>query len=268
MLTRDPHQLTIGNLIDFVHDTASNRSGDKPNTIELKNNDLWLNIGSAFPLFNGIFKFGLDESHLKEELQEAKKYFKDLEFSYWIMKQPDNDVLNILSQEGFVSAGEYTGLIHNITDDRYKCEYPEGVKVRVVDSQSDYHIFSNLLTKTFKSPLSIHQEFAEMFNPFTFQSPLTHYIGYYNHEPVSAITSYINGSQVGLYNGATLPEFRNKGIFTTLFSVALNDAKERNCKTAVGQLMGKKMAGGVTTKFGFKEVCYFTPFIFGKTVEP
>jgi ribosomal protein S18 acetylase RimI-like enzyme len=85
--------------------------------------------------------------------------------------------------------------------------------------------------------------------------------------PAGTATLSISPQSAGIWNLATLPEYRKAGIGASLVHAALVEAKARQHKQVMAILMPKGMAWGLFTKLGFREVCEFPFYIYGVSAE-
>lgn len=264
------HQI-VGNLINFIEFVGKNRL--KHNNVLIKNNDnsLRLDATTQYPLFNGIFDFQHNESNFRAQLEDAVTYFnaKQQPFSWWwLQNSPIPKYMEkILHEMGFVSAGEYSGIMLDLLNFNDSQMLPNNITIKQIKLNDDYETYCHILFETFQIQEPIKTEMYEMLQPSSVDFPFIHYLGFYDQKPVGIVTAFIEDDVVGLYCGATLPQARKRGICTALIAQALQDAKLQGCKIALAQLMAKNMAARIITSLGFKTMCNFTPYVYGMSPE-
>lgn len=269
LVSFDPLELIVKQLVNFSVCMAKNKFKDNRKIIsKISPNGYLLNTYSQFPLSNGVFDFSLDENKLKNQLEESIKMFEELKqpFAWWWLKNTaiPEKVSEELTNNGFFSAGDYAGIICDLADIRFSKNPSDQIRVRQVSSQEDYDIFSNIIAETLQLPEMIANEFKLSMNPTVENSHrFSHFLGYYQNEPVSSLTVYKENDTVGLYAGTTLPKARNRGVATAAIEYALRIAIEQGYQQVIAQLMAKNMAAGICQRLGFKTVCHFTPYIYG-----
>ena len=78
--------------------------------------------------------------------------------------------------------------------------------------------------------------------------------------PVATVATFDHSQDCGIYNLATLPHARRKGLGTALATLATHDARARGCRTATVQ--ATPMAERIYTAIGFRDlgrVLEYTP---------
>jgi GNAT superfamily N-acetyltransferase len=79
------------------------------------------------------------------------------------------------------------------------------------------------------------------------------YIGYLHGEPVATASIMYGDGVAGLYNVATLPEARGKGIEAMISYVPFNDAEKNGYR--YGILHASSMGYPVYKRLGFQDIC-------------
>lgn len=265
MNTNDFYTRTLRNFIEFTSTTATNLQRCTNGVLKKDGVAIWLNTQSSYPLFNGYFNFGTQPIDYLALIPKAKKHFGATPFTIWIdsdTAQLSHELKEQLQAEKIHSAGEYKGVeldLQQVND----LPMPASCDLIPITTQNEFEQYCHIINTVFELPQPIAEDFKNMLAPSDVYDPYTNYLAYYQGKPVATLTSFISGNIVGLYCGATLTEFRKKGLSSALAMKALQDAKEKGCDTSVVQLMAKNMAGGITSKLGFKTVCQFTPYVYG-----
>ncbi|MCI5052817.1 MAG: GNAT family N-acetyltransferase [Simkaniaceae bacterium] len=92
---------------------------------------------------------------------------------------------------------------------------------------------------------------------------LLHHPNQYNYlirrggTPVTALTAFEHEGIVSIWNVASLSHVRNKGLATSLWRAALQQAKKRDCTMSVSYLMAEGNAHGICEKLGMKTAWEF-----------
>jgi GNAT superfamily N-acetyltransferase len=84
-------------------------------------------------------------------------------------------------------------------------------------------------------------------------TPLRRYLARLGGMPVASATLFMGGGAAGIYNVATLPEARGRGIATAVTLAAMREAQAQG--EAVGVLHASDMAYSVYRRMGFVECC-------------
>lgn len=88
---------------------------------------------------------------------------------------------------------------------------------------------------------------------------LTHVLARLDEEPVGFGTGHLDGTTLGIYNVATVPETRGRGVGTAVTAALMDIGAARGCDHAV--LHATQMGVGVYERLGFEEVCPVSVFV-------
>lgn len=84
-------------------------------------------------------------------------------------------------------------------------------------------------------------------------SPIRNYLGYYEGKAVCTGTAVYTKDSVGIYDIATLPEYRNQGLGSSMFRYILSEIKKNYNGLCVLQASEDGM--GIYKKAGFEPAC-------------
>lgn len=210
-------------------------------------------VGVHFPACNGVIEKG--SSLTPEVIAETVALFKQKELPFvWWTKDP------ILSKHGFQFGGTMKGVALDLT----KMDIASSsMTIQVVETEQDLLAFNRISEECFGYAPQTAQDFLKLFRTAMEKKTQTHFVAYINNIPVGIASLFTAPETSGIWNLATLPEYRCKGIATALCREALNLAKKKNYKEATAVLMPKGLAAGVFAKLGFKEVDDLPFYIYG-----
>ncbi|KTC65234.1 Uncharacterised protein (plasmid) [Legionella adelaidensis] len=254
----------IDNLIKVMR-IATQHSLHKESGIEEQENSLRYFTGCEFPFFNGVFNdYKNNELELIDNLEKATQFFtgQDTPFIWWWTQQTEvpEKIKACLDMEGFQFLGDFLGIAANLNGIKFTAP-GERIEIGIVNNEKEYQFFLDIICEVFQMSEAIKSDLKAMYSSYGPQGKFTHYLGYYGGEPVATLTSYIDGSIVGLYNGATLANFQKHGLCTSLADYAIKEAISSGCQYAVSQLMAPGMAKGISEKMGFQTHCKLLPFL-------
>lgn len=254
----------IDNLIQ-VMTIAAQYSSNNHSGVEDLDGSLRYCSGCEFPFFNGVFNNHRNSKLvIKDELEPIIDFFTDkkLPFIWWWTQQseiPEEIKLN-LDENGFQFLGDFLGIAAKLDEMEFSSTNNK-IEIGIVSTHKEYELFLNIMCHVFQMSEFIKNDLKEMYQSYGPQGKFKHYIGYYLGEPVSTLTTYMDGQIVGLYNGATLADFQKNGICSALAHHAIKEAMALNCKYAVSQLMTPGMAKGLSDKMGAKTYCILRPYL-------
>jgi len=84
-------------------------------------------------------------------------------------------------------------------------------------------------------------------------TPMTSYLATIGDQPVAVSTLYFDAGVAGIYNVATVPEWRGKGIGAAVTLRPLLEARQQGYKAGI--LQSSDMGYRVYQRLGFKELC-------------
>lgn len=89
-------------------------------------------------------------------------------------------------------------------------------------------------------------------------SPVLHFLARYKGEPAATASIYLGAGVAGLYDVATMPEVRERGIGTALCARALQTVRNMGYRYAV--LQSSKMGYRIYQRLGFQQIGYLVHF--------
>ena len=237
-----------------------------PNTaVQDLNGTLRTYTGSEYPFFNGVFNNPKNQStSIKDNLLENAKFFseRNSSFVWWWLDQRDlsKEMKDELQANQYEFVGEMSGIAVELSklkpiviSDKYE--------VKKVSKPEEYNKFSDIICEAFELTENIKKDLHAIYKSYGDGGYFQHYMAYDAGKPVAVLTTYVDGEVVGIYNCATIPSARKKGLCSILTHYALQDAIDSKCKYAIAQLMPSAMARGLFEQMGFKTYCRFLPFL-------
>lgn len=176
-----------------------------------------LSLNVRFQMFNAAFLASPVESEadFKRRLSHADVHFsaRGIPWSFWLCDSflPPSVARHaprILSRQGLTIATQMPGMIASVLQSPSRC-LPE-CKVRPVDGPNTLLDFREIGARCFRVPANW---FAEVFDQRTSERfPFRAWVGYQaDGTPVATVATVLTDDSVGVYNLATLSEFRGMG---------------------------------------------------------
>jgi ribosomal protein S18 acetylase RimI-like enzyme len=219
--------------------------------------------GMDYVCGNGVIEQDQNRIPTEEEIEQTIKYFsaKKLPFMWWTSAK-------LLEAKGFEFGGVLTGIALDIAKAiPTKPKVSSDLKIEIVQSDVDVNIFNRLAASAFGMSATATEQWLELNASVMKQGEQVHFLGSLNGVPVGTVTLSVSVSSAGIWNLATLPEYRRHGVGAALVHSALVEAKKRQYAQVMAILMPKAMAWGLFTKLGFKEVCKFPFYVYGVSTE-
>jgi GNAT superfamily N-acetyltransferase len=131
----------------------------------------------------------------------------------------------------------------------------EELSIKKATTEKDFEDFSEVQGRGFCEAEEVYKEWYPWMRVANFKNinntSQSFYIGYFNNKAVGvALVVYSNGV-AGIYAVATLPEYRKKGISTSIMKHAMLEASQKGIHTAILQVVHKSYAEHFYTKLGF-----------------
>lgn len=211
---------------------------------------------------NGIIQDNEKGNPSDAEIQKAITFFnaRKLPFIWWTGSKN-------LEDKGFQFGGILTGIAVDISKGVTQTKASSKIKVKVVESKEDVNTFTEIAVKASGMNDECIQEFQIVNLTGSQNGELVHFLAYLNDIPIGTASLATCSKSAGIWNLATLPEYRKHGVATTLVEAALVEAAKRKYSHVMAILMPKGMAWGLFTKLGFQEVCRFPFYIYGASPE-
>ena len=223
---------------------------------------IYYSAGMNYATFNGIIDPDENSVHSDEEINKAIEFFasRKLPFMWWTGAKN-------LEQKGFGFGGVLTGVAVDISQG-FSQEKPSSpqLEIKIATSDAELQLFSALFKDLFNLPIPTESLFAWT-QAITNQDEQVCFLAYLNGTPVGIASLSTGPSTAGIWNLATVPEYRKRGVASALVSRAMLEAETRHYKHVMAILMPKGMASGLFTKLGFREVCTFPFYIYGASPD-
>jgi predicted GNAT family acetyltransferase len=207
-------------------------------------------------LFNSVLSAAFSLDTVNDKISEIKSSYnqKGLSFCWWVSpNSTPKSIENSLTENKFQLYGEVQGMALDIKSADLSLHLPEGITLVAAKSGNDFFSWIKPLAISFHMSEEGAKGYQKIFADLsTISGDIQHYIAFLNNEPVASSTIYYDKDSkvVGIYNCATTPEARNKGIITALTRHSLFAAYNKGYETAV--LQASPMSKGLFEEIGFE----------------
>jgi ribosomal protein S18 acetylase RimI-like enzyme len=133
-----------------------------------------------------------------------------------------------------------------------------GLVIRPVEDLATLRLWTRIHAAGFGMPPSTTGPIYDLLASLGADRPLRFYLGYLDGQPVAISTLFLESDVAGIYDVATLPEARRKGIGAAMTLAPLLAMREAGCR--VGILQSSAMGYYVYLRLGFVTVCKMEHF--------
>jgi GNAT superfamily N-acetyltransferase len=209
------------------------------------------------PWFNGMLSTSSVTGSTAKLIKETISYFashKVPSFSWWLA--PDisaGEWSEDLLPHGFHFSQDTPGMAIDLSNLPSIELSSNNLTIQTVSHLAELQVWSQTFFQGYELPIEFAQNYFEIISPLGLSLPVRYYLGYQNGQPVAVSTLFLAAGVAGIYNVATLPAARGKGLGTALTMAPLLDARLAGYK--VGVLQSSAKGYGVYQRMGFRQVC-------------
>lgn len=213
------------------------------------------------PLMNAVLSSNLNPSEIETMVSDLQSYYdsKNLSFCWWVDSATDNPTLEKqLEKNKFTLFGNVSGMVKNI-DSSMVTPPPSDIEIIEVSNSKDLKQWIIPIQIGFSMSDASTEKYLTIFEKLTCSTnPPAHFVAKHQGKIIASSTLFF-GETAGIYNCATLPEYRGKGALSLLTSKMLEKAKERGYKQIT--LQASPMSVSVFRKHGFQDVVPYKVYL-------
>lgn len=207
--------------------------------------------GILHPLFNGVFRSHFIEGTVEARTDEVITFFRRRKLPFLWCIGPSTipeDMAHILGVSGLTPVSVCTGM--SVDLDRLESLSGGGAFIRPVEDDVSLAQWVRVFRVSFGLPQDSEKDCMRIFRSGDFSFPWRHYLAYAGDEIAGISSVFFTGESAGIYNVATLPSFRGRGIGRSMTLVPLLYAREKGYRTGV--LGATEMGFNIYRKLGFE----------------
>lgn len=198
---------------------------------------------------------------LNTKIDEVTEHFTERNVPASWLVGPSTQPANLSSQlevRGWVRDDEAPGMAIDLLTLLEDNPLPPDLIIKEVSDGEMLKQWICTMTTGSELPNSLQTLLLGLYNRSGFvQVPsVRYYLGLLNGEPVATSLLFLAGGVAGIYNVATLPQARGRGIATALTVAPLLAARAEDYR--FGVLQSTKMGFNVYRRLGFQEYCTFS----------
>jgi GNAT superfamily N-acetyltransferase len=245
-----------GNLCEFFRFLARSRSGEDG----LANERFvrWY-TPLPHPWFNGILCSAPPAQADGDFIQETIQYFKERGvgvFTCWLEPHLKRSKWEpFLSEYGFGFSDSTPGMAIDLQTLPQSASMPQGLEIRSVEDESTMRTWAQVFTRGYGLPQDWENMIFDVWFKMGLDFPICNYL---DGKAVSTSTLFYGAGVAGIYDVATLPKARGRGLGTALTLAPLLDARQAGY--CIGTLQSSDMGFSVYKNMGFQHLCQIENF--------
>ncbi len=250
---QDPVLMVINNLLEFMQGMTVNPDTEYRDMGNL----ITLSCPVAHPMMNAVVQTNFDPETVDTDIQQVIAYFKDrsLPFSWfvWPNSGPENLGKRLL-ENGLTYGYAAPDMIADLSQLPDKVPQAEGLEIERVRNEEMMADWMIPIEQAFQLPDEVNDFFFNVFISLGLEEDkrTRHFIAYLNGAPAACSTVLLDSYGVaGIWNVATIPDARGKGIGTAVTWQACEVAKQLGYETGI--LQSSEMGYNIYKRLGFEE---------------
>lgn len=222
---------------------------------------LWSISDIPFPVFNGVMRAWLPPERVDPLIDSllAQARARRVPLMWWTGPgtRPE-DLGERLKARGFVWEGPLPGMAVELGHLKQGPAAPQGLTVERVTSAEGIREWTQACALGFGLPDFVRDAFGEMMSHAD-PSATQAYVARLDGQAVASSLMLLAAGVAGIYNVATVPAARRKGIGAAVTLAPLLQAREQGYK--VGILHSSEMGASVYKSLGFREYCQLSQWL-------
>lgn len=225
----------------------------------------WVLSGIPHPMANVVARSRwADEpaETLRELIATTLRPFQMRQVPMLWFAWPDSgsaDLGQHLLAAGLAPAGTSPLMAYDVTLPLPEAPLPAGARIERVRDPEAYGRWVMVMGDGFGFPDHIQTLLRPIFDLLGYDDQVYEYLAWLDDEPVATATLFLHGEIGGIFNVATLPTARGKGIGSAITAACLRDAHETGCRAAL--LSSSAMGLPVYQRLGFQTVAAVDEFV-------
>lgn len=215
------------------------------------------------PWYNGVVCTEPPGPNADEAARASIEYFKAhnvAAFIWWFA--PEIDLAGWaahLLPHGFVHDQRTPGMARDLAD-LPAVDLPPSVEIRCVEDRETLHTWVRTFVPGYEASDAWVEPMFEVYAGLLLgaERPMRHYLAYLDGKPVATASMFLGAGVAGIYDVATLPSARGRGIGSAATRVPLLEARGMGYRVGILQSSPKGLP--VYERMGFRTVCQMEHF--------
>ncbi|MDX1614305.1 MAG: GNAT family N-acetyltransferase [Candidatus Promineifilaceae bacterium] len=221
----------------------------------------WLG-GVPHPWFNGVLSGPLPADQAEEIVSETLTYFrrnKIPSFTWWptVGTEPAELAPHLEAQGLALNEGP-PAMAADLASLTKTVRVPPGLRISQAQNEEALDDFTMVMMTAFAIPAAWQRPLLALMSAVDEANIMRHYLAYLDGKAVGSASLLLANGVAGIYNVATRPELRRRGIGAAITLAPLQVARRLGYE--VGVLQSSDMAIGVYEKLGFRHYGHIAHF--------
>lgn len=216
-----------------------------------------IHTGCNHPLWNMIILPNKVDISQMDRMEEVFR-LNNLPFGWWIDKKNLSiEMLNRFQNGKYTDCGDIPGMVYEIQN--YQ-EQPFVIQnIKIISEINEFKKWIQVLAQNFEFGDDVCNLYLNKLSRFIGDNKIFIPLAVYEGNKIIATSSiiFVNGV-AGFYDDATMPEYRNRGIASSLYQARFKILKKLGVDKAVIQT--SSMATNLAQKLGFQKVVSYRMF--------
>ena len=228
----------------------------------------WTISDLPFPLFNSVMRARASSDRIDALIDEriAACQSRNVPMLWWTgpSTQPA-DLGARLEARGFLFEPSH-GMIADLNDGENPAlagpTHEElSITIEPVRDHATLKAWSRVLCDSFGAPPTFGEAFGELATAIGLEdgSPFRHWLARVNGQAAATCSMFLGAGVAGIYDVATIPEKRRRGIARRITDAAMHEARALGAGTAI--LHSSSLGAGVYRSLGFHDVCEIGQYV-------
>jgi GNAT superfamily N-acetyltransferase len=214
------------------------------------------------PWFNGVLCSQPPAAEDELFIDEVIKYFREKNtraFTWWIEPPVQSPAWElVLAKRGFGFSDDTPGMAIDLYNLEAVPARVDGLEIRFADDENLLRTWVETFARGYGLPLEWTSMIFDVWRALGLEHPIRNYLGYLDGDPVATSSIFFSGEVVGIYDVATLPNARSKGIGAAMTLHPLLEEREKGKR--IGTLQSSAMGFNVYKRIGFRHLCQIDYF--------
>lgn len=218
----------------------------------------YLSTEMDIPFLNRVLRTRLPETDVDERIDRLLAEFARLpHFPQWQVGPTSSPrrLARSLRRHGFAASGGAPGMACRLSATETVSRQPSMLRIESVEGESALRDWIRPIAPEIGLPPetiegAVHARTESRVHGGT---GFLHFLGRVQGQAVASASLYLRSGVAGIYDVATLPEWRRRGIASAMTSACLNAARATGCPLVI--LQASHVAVPMYRHFGFRRCC-------------